>query len=69
MKHVDCIVKLRDIDYTPLTQYMNTNFFCAIPDGRYWLPIARIQSILNRTEFKSCGPAGFIREIPEIVQA
>ncbi len=69
MKHINCITKLCDIDYSLLTQYMDTNFFYTGTNNLHWLPIAWLKSALNRIELETCSPARFIREIPKVVQA
>jgi len=67
MKHINRITKPGDIDYAPLPQYVNANLSCALPNRMHWLPIAWIESALNRMELETCGAARFFREIPEII--
>ena len=68
MQHVDRIVPFRDVDDTPLAQHMNTDLLDPRSDTMHRLPVARLQSILNRAEFETRRSARLIREVPEVVQ-
>jgi hypothetical protein len=69
MKHINRIAKLSDIDYSPLAQNVDTDFFHAWADYLHWLPIAWFKSVLNRTEFEACSTASFIGKVPKIIEA
>ena len=69
MKNIHRIANLSDIDYSPLAQSMNTNFLHAWADYLHGFPIAWFESVLNRTELETCGPACLVREISKIIQA
>jgi hypothetical protein len=69
MKHIYSTAKLSDIDYSSLTQGVNTDFLDAWTDDLHWFSITRFKSALNRTEFEACGTASFIWEVPKIIEA
>ena len=68
MKYINCIAKLSNIDHPPLAQNMDTNFVHAWADYLHGFPIAWFESTLKRSEFKACGTASFIGEVPKIVE-
>ena len=68
MEHLNRIAKLSDIDHSPLTQNVNTDFVHTWADDLNWFPVAWFESVLNRTELEACCPARFIWEISQIVQ-
>jgi hypothetical protein len=68
MKHINRIAKLSDIDYSSLTQRVDTDFLHAWADYVHWFPIAWFKSALNRTELEACGTASFIWEVPKIIE-
>jgi hypothetical protein len=47
---------------------MDTNFLHARADYLHGFLIAWFESVLNRTELETCGPACLIREISQIIQ-
>ena len=67
MEHMDRIPKLSDINYSPLTEGVDSDFIHARADYVHGFPVARFKSVLNRTKIEPCGTASFIREVPEIV--
>ena len=69
MKHINRIAKLGDIDYSPLAQNVDTDFLHAWADYLHRFPIARFESVLNRTELEACGTASFIGKVPKIIEA
>ena len=69
MKHINRIMKLGNIDHSPLAQNVDTDFVHAWADYRYWFPIAWFESILYRSEFEACDAASFLGKIPKIVEA
>jgi hypothetical protein len=69
MKHVNRIAKLSNIDYSPLAQNVETDFFHAWADYLHWFPIAWFESVLNRTELEACGTPSLIGEVPKIIEA
>ena len=69
MKHINRIVKFSNIDDSPLTQYMNSDFFYTRANNRHRLPVAWFKSERNRTECETCGTASFIWEVPKIIEA
>jgi hypothetical protein len=69
MKHIYRIAKLSDIDYSPLTQHVDTDLLHAWADYLHWFPIAWFKSVLNSTELKACGTSSFIWEVPKIIEA
>jgi hypothetical protein len=68
MKHINRIAKLSDIDYSPLSQNVDADFVHAWANYLHWFPITWFESVLNCTELEARCPAGFIREISQIVQ-
>jgi hypothetical protein len=68
MKHINRIATLNDIDYSPFSQNVDTDFGHAWADYLHWFPITGFESILNRAELEACCPAGFIWEISQIIQ-
>jgi hypothetical protein len=69
MKHIYSTAKLSDIDYSPLTQRVNTDFLDAWTDDLDWFSITRVKSDLNRTGFEACSTASFIWRVPKIIEA
>jgi len=62
-------VKLGNVDYPPLPKYMNTNLFRAWSNNLHWLPITWLMPTLDSMKLEACGPARFIWEVSEVVQA
>jgi len=69
MQHIDGIFQCGDIEYASLAQYVDPDLLDARPDSPHRLPVARLQSVLDRTQLKSCPATGLVGKIPEVVQA
>jgi hypothetical protein len=69
MKHVNRIAKLSNIDYSPLAQNVEPDFFHAWADYLHWFPITWFESVLDRAELEPCGTPSLIGEVPKIIEA
>jgi hypothetical protein len=68
MEHINNIAKLGEIDYPPLAQNVDSDLFDSRADSLYGFSIAWFESVLESTEFESCGTVGFIGEVSKIVE-
>src|SRR5690606_37799952 len=63
MQDPDFILKFGDIDHSPLTFLMNSNFHCTRPDSFHGLPIRRFLPHLYEMKLKPGIPPCSCREI------
>jgi hypothetical protein len=68
MQHVDGLGELSHIEHASFSQDMYSN----LPDAGAYLfhgfPVRRLQTTLNKSQFKTRCTPGFCRKIPEVVE-
>ena len=57
-----------NIYHSPLSQYADTDFPHSRTYRLHWLPVGRLNAVLDRPEFEARGTTSIIREIPEIIE-
>jgi hypothetical protein len=68
MKDIDTLVKLGDVNNSPLTQDPNSNLNRAWTNALHGFPVGGQQALLDEIQFKTGGPARLGRKAPQVIQ-
>jgi hypothetical protein len=69
MENVNGVGQFCDIEHSPLTKYMDSDFFHSGAYGLHSFPVSWFKPVLDCAKFKTCDMAGFFRKAPEVVKA
>jgi len=66
--HINRFLKLRHIDGSPFSQYVDAYFIHTWSDRSHWLPVTWFETTLNCPELETCSTASFIGETAKIIK-